>query len=172
MTVLGLNLFDFFHCGRWFWKSNICFIIFPLLNQQLHEPPYAASVHFELYKNGDDKYYIQIFYRRFDEEHPLALNIPACGRKCSFEIFKELYDEIIPGDFELECKWQKYSNTNWLQNVFYFKINKYWLSIGDAEISIEDKCSRQLHTIHYVQSQLSCVAHIVYWNWTKTFFPE
>lgn len=67
-------------------------------------PPYAASLHFELYKTNENEYYIQIFYRRFEEEELSPLNIPKCGEKCSLEKFYETYAEIIPNDFDNECQ--------------------------------------------------------------------
>lgn len=60
-------------------------------------------MHFELYKNGKNKYHLEVFYRNADEEHPNAIHIPGCGAKCPFSQFLELYHDIIPGDFNLEC---------------------------------------------------------------------
>lgn len=73
-------------------------------SQQLHIPPYACSMHFELYKgNANDRYYLQIFYRKLEEEHPIPINIPGCGEKCPLNQFYELFQEIIPDDFDTEC---------------------------------------------------------------------
>ncbi|KAJ6647741.1 Lysosomal acid phosphatase [Pseudolycoriella hygida] len=71
---------------------------------ELHLPPYAASVHFELYKTSQNEYYIQIFYRSLEEEYPQPLNIPECGVKCTIRQFYDLYHDIIPGDFDTECR--------------------------------------------------------------------
>lgn len=71
--------------------------------EQLHLPPYAASLHFELYSTEKGEYYIQIFYRKEDEENLQPLNIPGCGEKCTLEQFYDLYEDIIPDDFEKEC---------------------------------------------------------------------
>ena len=67
-------------------------------------PPYASSLHFELYKTAENEHYIQIFYRRFEEEALVPLNLPRCGLKCSIEQFYEKYNDIIPNDFSSECK--------------------------------------------------------------------
>lgn len=50
--------------------------------------------------------YIQIFYKNstFD---PKPLNIPNCGTLCPLEKMFELYHDILPGDFDLECKLKK-----------------------------------------------------------------
>ncbi|XP_031634120.1 prostatic acid phosphatase-like [Contarinia nasturtii] len=66
--------------------------------------PFAASLHFELYKSNDDLYF-QIVYRNTTEENPLPLDIPMCGTKCSLEKFHEIYAKIIPtASFEEECR--------------------------------------------------------------------
>lgn len=75
------------------------------MNFQLHIPPYASSILLELYKNGEHEHYIQIFYRKSDVENLSPLNIPNCGTKCSLNRLYELYSDLIPGDFETECKW-------------------------------------------------------------------
>lgn len=80
-------------------------MIFRLLyNKQSHFPPYVASLHFELYTSQDKDYYIQLFYRKDGEEHPSAMEIRGCGKKCDLDKFYDLYRDIIPDDFESECK--------------------------------------------------------------------
>lgn len=32
------------------------------------------------------------------------MNIPRCGEKCPLHRFNELYSEIIPDDYDIECK--------------------------------------------------------------------
>ncbi|XP_031627358.1 testicular acid phosphatase homolog [Contarinia nasturtii] len=73
-----------------------------------HVPPFASSVHLELYKNGEQEHYIQIFYRKSDEEVLLPLNIPNCGEKCSLNQLYKLYNDIIPDrDHDTECRLPK-----------------------------------------------------------------
>lgn len=70
---------------------------------QLHVPPFGTSLHIEMYKASDNGHYIQIFYRKSNEEELSAMNIPKCGTKCSLDRLYELYNEIIPGDHDIEC---------------------------------------------------------------------
>lgn len=70
---------------------------------QLHFPPTACSIHFELYKLNENQHYIQIFYRKANEEFLEAMQIPGCGNKITLEQFYDLYNEIIPNDSESEC---------------------------------------------------------------------
>lgn len=77
--------------------------------KQLHMPSYASSVHIELYKTADNQYYVQIFYRNFDEEHPQPLNVPGCGTKFSVQQFLQHFKAIIPQkDFDTECASHEY----------------------------------------------------------------
>lgn len=73
------------------------------LFKPLHLPPYASSLHFELYKNSGNEHYVQLLYKKFDEENLQPLNIPKCGEKCSLDKFYELFNKIIPGDYHSEC---------------------------------------------------------------------
>lgn len=70
----------------------------------MHYPPYACSVHFELYKSKQNEYYIQIFYRKALEEHPMPMDIPKCGTRCPLDRFYDLYQAIMVDDFDAECK--------------------------------------------------------------------
>ncbi|XP_031639554.1 prostatic acid phosphatase-like [Contarinia nasturtii] len=69
----------------------------------VHIPPYASSLHLELYRNSANEHYIQIFYRKDNDEVISAMNLPKCGKKCSLEQLYKLYSEIIPGDYDSEC---------------------------------------------------------------------
>lgn len=71
---------------------------------QLHIPPYASSLHFDLYEEDDKNHYIQIFYRKSEEEKLSPMDIPNCGKKCTMDRLNTLYKDIIPGDFESECR--------------------------------------------------------------------
>lgn len=68
----------------------------------MHIPPHGCSLHFELYKTADDEYYIQMFYRKPDEEYPKPVPLK-CGERWTLEQFYAVYKKIIPGDFETEC---------------------------------------------------------------------
>ncbi|XP_031636631.1 prostatic acid phosphatase-like [Contarinia nasturtii] len=65
----------------------------------LHMPPYASSLHFELYKSGDD-YHVQLFYRKSKEEILVPLEIPNCGTMCPLNTLYQLYKDILPTEFE------------------------------------------------------------------------
>lgn len=75
-----------------------------IINLQFHHPQYASSLHLELYKTRTNEHYFQIFYRNANEEHLIPMNIPKCGEKCSIDRFYTKHAEVIPGDFETECK--------------------------------------------------------------------
>lgn len=66
-------------------------------------PPYASSLHFELYKKDKDDYYVQLYYRTDNEEDPEPIKIPGCGRKCTIDELHKIYRDIIPDDFDSEC---------------------------------------------------------------------
>ena len=69
-------------------------------------PPLAASLHFELYRRGT-KFYVQIFYRKFEFEDVEPMEIPACGKECSLDDLYKLYADILPTDsetYESLCK--------------------------------------------------------------------
>lgn len=57
-----------------------------------------------MYKSHDKGYFIQLFYRQDGEDYPQALDIPHCGKKCDLDRFYDVYRDIIPDDFETECK--------------------------------------------------------------------
>lgn len=68
-----------------------------------HAPPYASSLHFDLYKTTDNKFYMQLVYRHSNE--PTLLRFPRCGTKCSIEDLRRMYKELITvADFEEECR--------------------------------------------------------------------
>lgn len=77
-------------------------------HSQIHSPPYAASVLFELYKSKANKYYVQIFYKNSSDEHLEPLYIPSCGEKCPIEKLRSLYKAVIPvKTLEEECQLTK-----------------------------------------------------------------
>lgn len=67
-------------------------------------PPYASSVHFELYKSGENEHYVQLFYRKSEEEVLTPMEIPKCEKKCTLDQFYATYNSIIPGDHGTECQ--------------------------------------------------------------------
>ncbi|XP_037029743.1 prostatic acid phosphatase-like [Bradysia coprophila] len=69
---------------------------------ELHTPPYTACVLLEL-RLKDDVPMVQIFYKNStNDPHPMY--IPHCGISCPLEKLYQIYDAIIPGRFEDECR--------------------------------------------------------------------
>ncbi|XP_031639880.1 testicular acid phosphatase homolog, partial [Contarinia nasturtii] len=92
----------------WFYSTQDI-TIGTLLNSfelfETHALPFASSLHLELYKNGENEHYIQIFFRKSNEEILLPLNIPNCGEKCTLDQLYNLYNDIIPDrDHDTECR--------------------------------------------------------------------
>lgn len=79
----------------------------PLLNGlgdfERNIPPYGISLHFELYKTSENQHYLQLFYRKPDEEYPPPLNLQGLGEKWTLEQFYSAHRDLIPGDYEAEC---------------------------------------------------------------------
>lgn len=72
---------------------------------ELHNPPFAACVMLELRQpaSGTGQPYVQIFYKNTTDE-PFSLAIPGCGERCPLEKMFEIYDDILPKDWESECQ--------------------------------------------------------------------
>lgn len=106
-----LNLFEVnFQYYKYFPKSSSNHLI-ASISQQIHSPPYTASVLFELYKSSQG-YYIQLFYKNTTDENLTPLTIPLCGPKCSLEKFRQIYEAIIPtAKYEKECQLSMLSMT-------------------------------------------------------------
>lgn len=66
---------------------------------QMRIPPFAANLHFEMYRHNSE-YYIQIFYRKNEFEDVPPLEIPGCGTKCSLHDLYKLYADILPAHSE------------------------------------------------------------------------
>lgn len=51
--------------------------------------------------------YVSIYYKNSTETPREALNIPGCGVFCPLYQMLEIYKNILPGSFEVECKVKK-----------------------------------------------------------------
>lgn len=73
---------------------------------QLHVPPYASCLFFELYKpNDSSENYLQLFYRKGNATDFPALEIPNCGSKCPLNKWYKLYQNILPTkSYDEECQ--------------------------------------------------------------------
>lgn len=84
-------------------------------------PPYASCILFDLYNNGTQNY-VQIAYKKGDEDDGTVLNIPDCGTKCPLEKMYKLFEKILPQrNFEDECEFNL--NTILPNNPFHFRIS-------------------------------------------------
>lgn len=102
-------------------------------------PPYASSLHFDLYKTKDNQHYMQLTYR-YDNK-PKLLKFPGCGTNCSMEDLRRMYNEIIPtAEFEEECRlpfhirliegYNVFGPDDGKQCPFFIRIFKYSLRNG------------------------------------------
>lgn len=66
-----------------------------------HNPPYTATVMFELRQFGDE-YHVQVFYKNTTAE-PMPLDLPGCGTSCPLEKMFEIYKDVLPVNWEEEC---------------------------------------------------------------------
>ncbi|XP_055308428.1 prostatic acid phosphatase-like [Sitodiplosis mosellana] len=90
------------HLSIWAYSAhdlNIVSVLNALNLYELHVPPYASSLFFELYRQNDS-YFVQLFYRKTPTENVPALNIPNCGTMCPLDKFYVLYRHILPTDYE------------------------------------------------------------------------
>lgn len=67
-------------------------------------PDNGCSLHWELFKTPENRYYVQLFYRKPDVEDPEPLNLPGVGETYTVEQFLSVHKDIIPGDFKTECR--------------------------------------------------------------------
>uniref|UniRef100_A0A336M3V2 acid phosphatase n=1 Tax=Culicoides sonorensis TaxID=179676 RepID=A0A336M3V2_CULSO len=69
---------------------------------EYHSPPYRACVMMEL-REFNKTTYVSVFYKNTTAE-PQAMNIPNCGVSCPLQKMCELYDDVIPAQWEIECE--------------------------------------------------------------------
>uniref|UniRef100_A0A182K0N3 acid phosphatase n=1 Tax=Anopheles christyi TaxID=43041 RepID=A0A182K0N3_9DIPT len=71
---------------------------------ELHNPPFASCILVELRQPTDGgQAYVEIFYKNTTAE-PFQLAVPECGGRCTLDRMFEIYDSIMPQDWEAECK--------------------------------------------------------------------
>lgn len=66
-----------------------------------HNPPYTATVMFEL-REINQQFFVQVFYKNSTGE-PMLLNLPGCGQNCVLEQMFDVYKDVIPKNWEKEC---------------------------------------------------------------------
>ncbi|KAG5883754.1 hypothetical protein JTB14_023176 [Gonioctena quinquepunctata] len=67
-------------------------------------PVYAITILFELYKDTSNNYGVEIYLRNSTTVPPFKLTIPGCDSFCPLRKLKELTADVIPEDWEEECK--------------------------------------------------------------------
>lgn len=73
---------------------------------QLHSPPYAATILLEM-RIDNKKPLISVFYKTTNED-PKPLEIPNCGIQCPLAKMYQLYNNVIPEDWDSECNIQSH----------------------------------------------------------------
>ncbi|XP_033021812.1 prostatic acid phosphatase-like [Lacerta agilis] len=68
-----------------------------------HLPPYAACHFFELYKEDDGEFAIEMYYQTSTDAPPEQLILPGCEAACPLQKFKELVSPVLPEDWQAEC---------------------------------------------------------------------
>ncbi|KAM7363552.1 acid phosphatase 1 isoform 2-T2 [Cochliomyia hominivorax] len=69
----------------------------------LHSPPYIACIMLELRLDEKLQPYVSIFYKNTTAE-PYLLTIPDCGVQCPLNEMFKIYSDILPKDWDSECK--------------------------------------------------------------------
>ncbi|XP_054734328.1 prostatic acid phosphatase [Anastrepha obliqua] len=69
----------------------------------MKSPGYTACLLFELRLDEHNKPFVSIFYKNTTTEATL-LSIPKCGVACPLEQLFEIYQDILPANWEQECK--------------------------------------------------------------------
>ncbi|XP_014092609.2 prostatic acid phosphatase isoform X2 [Bactrocera oleae] len=69
----------------------------------MKSPGYTACLLFELRIDEHNQPFVSIFYKNTSAE-PTLLNIPDCGVSCPLEQMHTIYKDILPVDWEKECR--------------------------------------------------------------------
>lgn len=87
----------------------IYLILCYFLIRQLHSPPYTACIMLEM-RLIESTPFISVFYKNTTAE-PFLMSIPGCGKQCPLERMYELYNDVLPGDWDAECGMSMFSMT-------------------------------------------------------------
>lgn len=82
--------------------STVANLLNTLKMFKVHSPPYAATVLLEM-RQYKTQPLISVFYKTTNE-YPKPIEIPGCGIQCPLTKMYELYSDVIPEDWESECK--------------------------------------------------------------------
>lgn len=67
----------------------------------LHNPPFFACVLVEL-RQFENDHYVSVLYKNSSSE-PVPLAIPGCGLACPLKRTFEIYENVLPVDWDMEC---------------------------------------------------------------------
>ncbi|EDV44076.2 uncharacterized protein Dana_GF16215, isoform A [Drosophila ananassae] len=70
---------------------------------ELHSPPYVACIMLELRVDNSNTPLVSVFYKNTTAE-PQPLDIPGCGVSCPLKKLVKIYKDVLPMDWERECK--------------------------------------------------------------------
>ncbi|KAK4872173.1 hypothetical protein RN001_016297 [Aquatica leii] len=71
--------------------------------EQLLKPKYGAFIVFELYKNEDEDFEIEVLYGDSFETPPQKFEMEFCPTPCTLKNFVDRYKHVLPKDWEAEC---------------------------------------------------------------------
>lgn len=104
--------------------------------------PYTACHIFELYKDADGEYSIEMYYRNDSSVDPYPVTLPGCSSSCPLAKFTDLTSSIIVKDWEKECGAEVDGNEN-SSRVVGLTIAVVILSIAVAGLLILCCCCRK-----------------------------
>lgn len=69
---------------------------------EYHSPPYRSCIMLEL-RDYNNEHYVSVFYKNTTAE-PQLMEIPGCGVSCPLKKMYELYQDVLPENWEAECE--------------------------------------------------------------------
>lgn len=69
---------------------------------EYHSPPYRACIMLEL-REYNNEAFVSVFYKNTTAE-PQLMQIPECGVSCPLKKMYELYEDVLPKNWESECE--------------------------------------------------------------------
>ncbi|XP_054722700.1 lysosomal acid phosphatase-like [Uloborus diversus] len=91
-------------------SKNMVAVLSALDVFNMKEPPFAATVIFELYREpGGHSHSVRLLFLNSttpeaEDQTPNVLNIPKCGEFCPFEMFSTIVKSFTPENWEKQCR--------------------------------------------------------------------
>ncbi|XP_054722714.1 lysosomal acid phosphatase-like isoform X3 [Uloborus diversus] len=91
-------------------SKNMVAVLSALDVFNMKEPPFAATVIFELYREpGGHSHSVRLLFLNSttpeaEDQTPNVLNIPKCGEFCPFESFSTIVKSFTPENWEKQCR--------------------------------------------------------------------